>query len=145
MYRNILIATDGSQTGERAVTHGLGMARSTGAAVTVVTVTERFPTRSGVLMPTADDVIRYEGLASASARKVLDPVRATAETLGIACQTRHIKDSEPADGILAVCREGQCDLVVMATHGRRGLDRLLLGSQTAKVMAGTALPVLVCR
>ena len=69
----------------------------------------------------------------------------TARRLGVACATRHIADQLPAEGILAACQKHGCDLIVMASHGRRGLSKLLLGSQANKVVTLSSVPVLVCR
>ena len=145
MYRHIMIATDGSDVAGRAVVQGLGLARAIGARVTAVTVTDRFPTSSPVMMPTADDVGRYETGAAKTARDILDKVCRAAAELGVAANSEHVVDELPAEGILKACRTHGCDLIVMATHGRRGIDRMLVGSQASKVMTTSTVPVLICR
>lgn len=145
MYRNILIATDGSELAGGAVSQGLGLAKAIGASVTAVTVTDQYPTDKAVLMPTAGDVDRYEAGAAAAARAILDRVAQAAVELGVTCKTHHVRDELPAEGIIQACRQHGCDLIVMATHGRRGMDRLLVGSQAAKVMTASSVPVLICR
>ena len=144
VYRNILIATDGSDIAERAVKQGIGLAKSLGAKLTAVTVTDHFST-TNVMMPHADDVDRYEKGIGAAAKKILDSVAAQAREQGVTCDTRHVADEYPAAGIIAAARDAGCDLIVVATHGRRGLDRLLLGSQATKVLALSTVPVLICR
>lgn len=145
MFRHLLIATDGSELAARAVDHGFGLAKATGAEVTVLTVTEPFPATAQVMMPSAEDVQRFDRGASAAAQRLLSQIAGRAHDMGVACKTRHVRDDIPAEGILKVSRELGCDGIVMATHGRRGIDRLLVGSQAAKVMAGSTVPVLVCR
>ena len=145
MYRNILIATDGSELAERAVTVGLELAKPLEAKVTVVTVTDIFPTAQHALFPRPADIDWYEARAAKSAAEILDRVGESAREMGIACTTQHVADEYPAQGILKACQEHGCDLIVMATHGRRGLDKLLLGSQSAKVVTLSSVPVLICR
>jgi nucleotide-binding universal stress UspA family protein len=97
------------------------------------------------MLPNAGDVQRYEAAAAVAARRILDSVAASAAELDVACDTRHIIGELPAEGILKAAREAGCDLIVMASHGRRGVERLLLGSQAMKVMAASTVPVLICR
>jgi nucleotide-binding universal stress UspA family protein len=145
MYRNILIATDGSGLADRAVAQGLALAKALGARVTAVTVTQQFPTSEGVMLPNAGDVRSYEEIAASAARRILDQVEASAAELGVPCTAVHVADDWPAEGILKTCQEQGCDAIVMATHGRRGIDRVLLGSQAAKVVKLGKVSVLVCR
>ena len=148
MYRNILIATDGSERAGKAVAQGLALAKDLGAKATAVTVTEMWSAREmgsrvalGEQFPTQD----YDNQAAAGAQAILAGVAAQAKASGVACQTLHIPDHAPAAGILKAAADGGCDLIVLASHGRSGLTRLVMGSQAADVMAGAAVPVLVCR
>lgn len=145
MYRNILIATDGSELAQKAVDHGLAIAKGLGAKVTALTVTEMMPTQSGMLMPRVADVDRYESEARSNAQAVLAKVAEAALGAGVACEVVHVADKAAAEGILETSRERGCDLVVMASHGRRGINRLLLGSHAQEVMVASKVPVLVCR
>lgn len=145
MYRNVLIATDGSELAERAVSRALELAKALGAKVTVVTVTDIFPTGQHSLYSRPADIEWYEARVAEAAKEILDRVSEAARELGIICTTQHVADEFPAQGILKACKEHDCDLIVMSTHGRRGLDRLLLGSQTAKVVTSSSVPVLICR
>ena len=145
MYRKILIAIDGGEPAQRAARDALAIASVVGANVLAVTVSDIIPSTTAVLMPRAADVDRYEAAAAAAAQKILDAVNQHAHSLGVACQTLHVTGVPPAEGILQASREHGCDLIAMATHGRRGLDRLLLGSQASKVVSASHIPVLVCR
>jgi nucleotide-binding universal stress UspA family protein len=97
--------------------------------------------QSGHTNPIAD----YEEKEKAWAQKILAGISETARAMGVACETVHVLDRHPADGIVQTADSKNCDLIVMASHGRRGIDRLLLGSQTLKVLAHTKRPVLVVR
>lgn len=148
MYRHILIATDGSELAWKAVSEGVALAKYVGARVTAVTVTELWSVtematkaRLGEKHP----VEAYEESAAALARKVLDSVASKAAAAGVPCDTVHVSDSRPADAILSTCAEKACDLIVLATHGRTGLARILVGSHAAEVIAEAQVPVLVCR
>lgn len=146
MYEQILIATDGSDLAQRGVVHGLSLAKSLAAAVVVVTVTEPFPVYVGegwALGP--DEMDRYDADQKKFASKLLEPIRVNAGKLGVPCETLHVPGRRPAEVILEVSATKGCSLIVMASHGRRGLGRLLLGSQTQDVLASSVIPVLVVR
>lgn len=148
MYKHILIATDGSELADKGVAHGLGLAAAVGAAVTIVTVTEDWsPTlmASEVQAGRTDVIERYEKSVEQRAHAILGAASKSAEGRGVAVDTLHIKDSHPAEGILEAAKETGCDLIVMASHGRRGVRRLFLGSQASEVLAHTGVPVLVVR
>jgi nucleotide-binding universal stress UspA family protein len=145
MYKHILIATDGSEAADKAVGHGLALAKALGAIATAVTVTDIYPTGPYSPIPFPATIERYEAAAAESAAKILASVAEDAERLGVSCRTVHVKDQAPAEGIIATSAAEGCDLVVMGTHGRRGISRLLLGSQARKVVTLSPVPVLVCR
>lgn len=145
MYRHLLIATDGSELAESAVVQGLALAKVLGAKVTAVTVTEPLSSLvagdAGLGFPIQD----YEQAAAANAARILGGVTAAAKTRGVACDVIYVKERFPADGIIETAKEKDADLIVMASHGRRGLSKLLLGSETTKVLSHSSIPVLVCR
>jgi nucleotide-binding universal stress UspA family protein len=145
MYKHILIATDGWELAGKAVAAGFALARALNAQVTAVTVTEPWTALvSGEVMivfPVED----YEKTANENAARILAGVSALARKADISCATVHAKDQYPADGILDTAKKSGCDLIVMASHGRRGLGRLLLGSQAVNVLTHSSLPVLICR
>lgn len=145
MYSHVLIATDGSELATQAAACGVAVAKASGARVTVVTVSDLYPAASGSLFPRPEDLDRYERTAAEAAGATLDKVADDVRALGLECTTRHVADMAPAEGILEVCRQEDCDLIVMSTHARRGLDRLLLGSQAAKVVTLGKVSVLVAR
>ena len=146
MYKRILIATDGSEVARKGVDHGLSLAKSVGAKVTVVMVTERFLIYAGPdWIPGPTEMAQYEARQKEAATKVLADVKAAADGLGVDAETVHVPEAQPAEAIIATANERQCDLIVMASHGRRGLRRLLLGSQTSEVLVSSPVPVLVVR
>ena len=146
MYKPILIATDGSEIAQKGVDHGLSLAKNLDAKVMVVTVTEPFPIYAGegwALGP--GDFERYDADQIKFAQELLAPIKASADRLGVTCETRHVPNRRPAEAILDTAAEEDCSLIVMASHGRRGLERLFLGSQTQELVSRSSLPVLVVR
>lgn len=148
MYRRILIATDGSVLANKAVDHGVTLAKALNATVIVVTVTEAWSAldmgraaRHGDLNPIA----QYEALTAAAAKEALDGAAQIAKSQGVACELIHVRDQHPAEGIIATATEKGCDLIVMASHGRRGVSRALLGSQANEVLTHSKVPALVVR
>lgn len=145
MYKHILICTDGSPVGEKAVEQGLEVAKLMKAKVTAIKVTEMW---SAIDVAGRDALTRiesYESAASNAAKKILEDVAVQAQKVGVPCTTKHVPDSLPAEGILRTAEQEGCDLIVMGSHGRRGLNRLLLGSQAHNVLNQTKISVLVCR
>ena len=146
MYKHILISTDGSEVAQKGVDHGLPLAKSLGAKVTVVTVTERFPVHAGPdWIPGPTEIADWDARQKEWATKVLADVKAAAGRLGVNAETAHVPEAQPAEAIIATANKRHCDLIVMASHGRRGLRRLLLGSQTSEVLVSSSVPVLVVR
>jgi nucleotide-binding universal stress UspA family protein len=145
MFKHVLIATDGSELSKKAVGQGLSLAKSLGAKVTAVTVTEPFaasvPAEVAVVFSRED----YEKAVVCSAEGILQSVSAAAVASGISCETVHVKNQYPAEGILDLAKARQCDLIVMASHGRRGIPRLVLGSEANRVVTQSTVPVLICR
>ncbi len=145
MYKHILIATDGSDLAGKAVSVGLALAKELKAKVTAVTATEPWSAmavgEAGAINFPFDE---YEKAAAEGAERILSKVREDAAKLGVDCQTVHVTDF-PADGIVATAKNKGCDLIVMASHGRRGLSRVLLGSQAIQVLTHSTIPVLICR
>lgn len=149
MYRHILIATDGSELASRGVDHGLRLARGFGARVTVLTVTERFPVMAGAAgeawAAAAAELEVFDSRQAEHAQEVLRKAQEAAAAMGVPSEGVHVADAIPAEAIVAEATTRGADLVVMASHGRRGLGRLILGSQTAEVLAHSTVPVLVVR
>lgn len=145
MYKHILIATDGSELAQKAVEQGLALAKAVGAKASAVMVTESWTAIAPIEAALAFPIDEYEKGAALTAQKCLMAVSAAAKTHGVACETHHIPDQFPAEGIVAYAKDNGCDLIVMASHGRRGLNRLFIGSQSIKVLTHSTVPVLVCR
>ena len=145
MYKHILIATDGSELAGKAVATGFALARQLGSQITAVTVTEPWTVVVTGEATFGFPVDEYEKAADESASRILAGVSKLAHKADVRCTTLHAKDQFPADGIVETAKANQCDLIIMASHGRRGLGRLLLGSQTVKVLTHSTVPVLVCR
>ena len=145
MYKHILIATDGSDLAGKAVTTGLELAKHLKSKVTVVTVTEPWTAVVTGELAFGFPLAEYEKATADNAARILSAVTDLAKTSGVTCSVVHAKDQYPAEGILETAKEGGCDLIVMASHGRRGLGRLLLGSQAVRVLTHSTLPVLICR
>ncbi|HEY9217162.1 MAG TPA: universal stress protein [Phenylobacterium sp.] len=149
MYKHILISSDGSEVGQRGVDHGLSLAKALGARVTIITVSERFPLYpdglTGAYAMSASVMTEYAAGQTESANAILSAAKQAADRLGVAAETAHIRDAQPADAIVDAAKSHNCSLIAMASHGRRGLGRLVLGSVTSEVLARSPVPVLVVR
>ena len=147
MYRNILIATDGTVLAEKAVSHGLQLAKSVGAKATAMIVEapfnvyevpeSRVPHMSEAFAQHAEQIKQH-------ATKVLSRVADAAKAAGVSCETVQVEHDHPYEAIIATAKDKGCDLIVMASHGRSGISAVLLGSVTNKVLTHTKIPVLVC-
>jgi len=144
MFTHILIASDGSELSDNAVAQGLDLAKALKAKVLATTVTEPW-TETGASMPNPSVAQSYEEGAGESARRIAFSICEAAKTREVACSTLHVWGKHPAEGILDAARKNDCDLIVMASHGRRGLGRILLGSVAQEVLVRSPIPVLICR
>ena len=145
MYKNILIATDGSELSEKAERQGIALAKSLRAKVTGITVTVPFDTYMTSEVALAIDYKLFEQRTASMAHDRLEALAARAREQGVECVTLRIKADPIYAGIIEAAEQQGCDLVVMASHGRRGLEGLILGSETTKVLTHSTIPVLVCR
>jgi nucleotide-binding universal stress UspA family protein len=150
MYANILLSTDGSDVARKGVKHGIALAKALNAKATVITVTQPWELdygsgHAGGINPSQEEFDRFDAACKERAGKVLDEARAMAEQIGISAELLHVPNAYPAPAIIETAKSRGCDLIVMASHGRRGLRKLLLGSQTSEVLADGSLPVLVVR
>ena len=150
MYKNILLPIDGSQPSLRAAQHGIELAKALSARVTTIIVTTPWAPQfarepavvvPGVVVPQAEYDLRTEQAACDRLRVVTDEARSA----GVAAKALHVKHGDPHVAILDAARREGCDLIVMSSHGRRGLAELLLGSETVKVVTHSDIPVLVYR
>jgi nucleotide-binding universal stress UspA family protein len=148
MYKRILIATDGSELAGSAVSHGLALAKVHKAPVSVVTVTDiwsAFAMAHDYDRGKKDPIGEYETMAAAAAKRILDKAGESAKAQGVDCTLVHVKDKHPAEGIIEAAQDVGADLIVMASHGRRGFNRVLLGSQANEVITHSKVPVLIVR
>jgi nucleotide-binding universal stress UspA family protein len=146
MYKHILLPTDGSELAHKAVRQGLELAKALNAKATAVTVTEPWPVggmEGGMMAPAP--IAEYESGVAQEANRVLSAVSDLAAEIGVGCTTVHVPNQYPAEGIVEQANARGADLIVMASHGRRGLARLLLGSQATRVLAYSTIPVLICK
>ena len=145
MFEHILIAVDGSDISARAEEQGFALAKTLGSQVTVVHVTESWPTAVSGEWALAIPLKEYQEIAAANAKNVLAGSAERARHYGVPCKTAHIPDRYAAEGIIEHAKATLCDLIVMGSHGRRGVAKLLLGSEATRVLAGAPVPVLICR
>jgi nucleotide-binding universal stress UspA family protein len=148
MFKNILVCTDGSRLAAKGVKAGIRLAKATGARVTAVYVSPpwRAPLISeGVVYGQVYSPQAYRQAMERVAKKALAAVQIDAEAAGVGCATLHVSAEPPWQGILQAARTKKCDAISMASHGRGGLGGLLIGSETARVLAHSKLPVLVTR
>jgi nucleotide-binding universal stress UspA family protein len=145
MFRHVLLPTDGSELATRAVERGIELAKALGARATLLFVVERFHVMT--LNPSAlrEAVETYERQTSEQADKLLGEAAAKAGAAGVEVETLTRTGESPWEEINKVAAEIGADLIAMASHGRRGLTALMLGSQTARVVAQSKVPVLVFR
>jgi nucleotide-binding universal stress UspA family protein len=145
VYKYLLIATDGSELAEKAVDQGFALAKALNARATVINVTPSWTSivtgRPALTFPREN----YNKLVAEEASKILSTVDDAAKKADVTCDTLHVKDRFPAEGIIETANARGCDLIVMASHGRRGLRRLILGSQANEVVTQSTIPVLICR
>ncbi|RDI99437.1 universal stress protein [Dyella solisilvae] len=143
MFQCILLPVDGSEQGYRAVDIGIELASRLQARVVAVHV---LPPLSAVSY--VSELIQSQGSytqpACERAKAFLNEVSARAKAANVPCETEYVSDLRPYAGIVGLAAKHQCDLIVMGSRGHQGLERLLLGSQTHKVMLSTDVPVLVC-
>lgn len=145
MYKHILIPTDGSDLSLSAIEQGLAFAKSIGATVTVLTVTEPFHIFAMTGEQLADSRATHAESAKEEGAHRLRAAEERAGALGVPCQTRMLESTAPYQAIIEAANEGGCDLIAMASHGRRGIGALLLGSETLRVLTHSTIPVLVYR
>ena len=148
MYKHILLPTDGSALSDKAVKQCIRLAKSIGAKITAVNVTPEFQMimDEGFVMPNAGVVKkRFEEETGKRSKKLLAEVTASASAAGVDCDCVSVTSGVPYEAIIKQAKKARCDLIMMASHGRKGLSSILLGSETAKVLTHSTIPVLVVR
>lgn len=144
MYKRILVPTDGSDITGKAVQTAIGLARLAGAELLTIAVKEPFPYSAISEMqpvPPQEFYDAQERIAAARVKAVAD----AAQAAGLSCQAHTVEALHPWEAIIDHAKTQGCDLLVMASHGRRGIAALMLGSETQRVLIHTSLPVLVVR
>jgi nucleotide-binding universal stress UspA family protein len=144
MYQHLLIATDGAGPAWKAITQGLALAAALHAKVTVVHVTEPWRAVIAGEMAFGFGFVEHEIEAASKAERIFARVREVAKAAGVTCDTMHVKD-QCAEGIIDAAKARSCDLIVMGSHGYRGLAKFLLGSEVNRVTTYSVIPVLICR
>jgi nucleotide-binding universal stress UspA family protein len=147
MYQRILVATDGSTLSKKAVGSAIAMAQLMGAELVALKVVPRYPQSyfEGGLALQASEILRVEKQWTENAQAVVDGVSKAGVAKGVKVKAVTVKSDLVSDAIISVAKKQKCDLIVMSSHGRRGIKRLLLGSETQQVLTHSHVPVLVLR
>lgn len=145
MYKNILVSTDGSKLSEKAAKHAVDLAKALGSHLTAVTVTQKYPVTyiEGSMPVNNEQAAEIEARWRAESQKYVDAIKELGKSLGVDVETQVISGDIISDAILDYANSKQIDLIVMASHGRKGISRLLLGSETQHVLTDSKIPVLV--
>ena len=147
MYKHVLIPTDGSPASNRAAKAGVAFARAIGARVTAFFAAPA-PTPlvyDGLLPVAYMPPDRHAEIIERAATKYLGAIEVAATAAGVPCVSVHVTSDFPADAIVETAKRRKCDAIFMASHGRRGLAGVLLGSETQKVLTHSRIPVVVYR
>ncbi len=144
MYRSILIPTDGTEITAKAVATGISLAKALGARLSTITVKEPFPYSAISEMQPIPPQEFYDAQERIALVRVKD-VASRAEAEGLPCQAFTVEAQHPWEAIVDHAKSQGCDLIVMASHGRRGVSALLLGSETTRVLVHCDVPVLVVK
>jgi len=144
MYKKILAPTDGSDTAAKVIPHAVALAKSCGATVIGLNVTEPYP-YSGLAESVPITADEYRVHVTRLAEDALKPLQDACNAAGVSFEPVIAEDTHPWKAMLDVAKERGCDLVVIASHGRRGVQALLLGSETQKLLTHSTIPVLVLR
>ena len=145
MFKHILIPTDGTDLSRKAVIYGVQLAKTVGARVTAISVSEPYHVASMDAVLVAETPDEHEAQTARVAERALEQVRMAAEAASVRVETVREVHDQPYRAIIDCAHANGCDLIVMASHGRRGVAALLVGSETTKVLTHSTIPVLVYR
>ena len=147
MYKRILVATDGSKLSKKAVSSAIDLAAVCGAELVALKVVPRYPQSyfEGGIALQPSEVAEVEKRWADEGQAVVDAVKKAALAKGVTTKAVTVKSDVVSDALLAAAKKHQCDLIVMASHGRKGTKRLLLGSETQHVLTHAAIPVLILK
>ncbi|WP_298294118.1 universal stress protein [Thiomonas sp.] len=144
MYKKILVPTDGSETAAKVIPHAVALAKSCGATLVGLNVTDPYP-YSGLAESVPITADQYRVHVTKLAEDALKPLQDACNGAGVTYESVIAEDIHPWKAMLDVAKDRGCDLVVIASHGRRGVQALLLGSETQKLLTHSTIPVLVLR
>jgi nucleotide-binding universal stress UspA family protein len=144
MFKRILVPTDGSDLSDKAIAAAIDLARTLKASVIGMTTLEpySYSNLSEYRPETLDD---YEARMDQAGAERLGRIADAAARAGVSVETVSVKSFSPYEAIIDTAKDKKCDLIVMASHGRRGLNAVLLGSETQKVLTHSSIPVMVYR
>jgi nucleotide-binding universal stress UspA family protein len=145
MYQHILISTDGSEIAQKGLDHGLALAKAFGARVTIVMVSDTLLPYAGAGDGTTLGYQDFVAIQKEVVERILADAQDAARRAGVESETVWQENISPAEAIVDTAKTRGCDLIAMASHGRRGLSRLLIGSVTSAVLVLSTVPVLVVR
>ena len=147
MFQRILVATDGSKLSKKAVDSAIQLAATCGAELVALKVVPRYPQSyfEGAVPLSAQDITKVEEQWAADGQEIVDAVKKTGEAKGVKVKAVLAKSDVVSDAVIAAAKRHKADLIVMASHGRKGVKRLLLGSETQQVLTHSEIPVLVLR
>lgn len=147
MFKHILVPTDGSPLSQEAVRRAVSFAKEAGARITAFYAKPEAPMPQYVEGIQIDQALqeKYAKIAEEQAQKILGFAEGLCRDAGVACATSSASSDSPYEAIIDAANAGGCDLIFMASHGRRGIAGLLLGSETSKVLTHSKIPVLVFR
>ena len=145
MFKHILIPTDGSELSKVAITNGVQFAKEINARITGLTVTMPFHIFAIDAVQVASSADHYSEDANAMATRHLYVLKEAADKAGVACELLHRINEHPYEEIVQIAQERGCDVIFLASHGRRGVSALVIGSETNKVLTHSKIPVLVFR
>jgi nucleotide-binding universal stress UspA family protein len=145
MYKHILVPTDGSELSRKAISQAIGLAKLANAKVTGIIDSRSWEAVLAGHVAALIEREEYEKRAAANAEECLAFITEAAKSAGVPCDVIHTTVGHPYKAIIDTARSRNCDLIVMASHGWRGLTAMLIGSETKKVLTHTTIPVLVYR
>lgn len=145
MFKTILVPTDGSQLSEKAVQGAIELAKLSGGRIVAVSVAEPYPFTPSMDGAFAPDLNLYEKQMQKFSEMHVQKVAEIAAKAGVPCETHVVQSFNPYEVIVKAATEYHCDIILMASHGRKGLNKLFIGSETQKVLAHSTIPVMVFR
>ncbi|MES2069267.1 MAG: universal stress protein [Pseudomonadota bacterium] len=145
MFKRILLPTDGSETSAKAIQSCISFAKETGATIIGLHVIPEFHTFTYQTEMLEDTRAEYERKCMAHVKKYLAEIEIAAKAADVQCETSYMISESPYEAIIKAAKDKRCELIAMASHGRKGMKGFLLGSETQKVLTNSQIPVLVFR